>query len=166
MYELREYRPGRWAKVEPESGRVVGLASDAEADAWIRAHLLGGGQDQDNGGNGERAAEVLPLFAGVATDPAPSPSPPKPTGNGATYYLAWQDTGEAMRPVWDSKRRLVLFDGLEAARQAAGPLGVGATVGWGRVVEVCKLFGLRQPGNGDLTDKANEKGASQNKEGR
>jgi hypothetical protein len=40
MYKLREYRPGRWARVDPETGKVQGLATDAEADAWIRSNLL------------------------------------------------------------------------------------------------------------------------------
>ena len=147
LYELREYRRGRYARIDPEAGGNAGPA------------------DQVAG---------LPLFELVPTDQAvPSTARPKPKpGNGRPVAsspaavasdngqpraepwpavvgcVAWRDKGDAgMVPAADAGR-LALFDDLEDARRRAGALGVGAPSTWARVVEVCQRHGLELPGNG------------------
>lgn len=57
------------------------------------------------------------------------------------FYIAWKDNGADMIPV-SHRGKLVLFGSLEESRNGAGPLGVGVAVGWGRVLEICKQYGL------------------------
>jgi hypothetical protein len=141
LYVLREYRPGRWARVDAESGAVLGLATEQEADRWIRDNLL----DLDAGGNagpGDQAADLGPLF-----DLVPEPAPAAPTstarptnGNGKRAAVA-TDTPAA--PVVDARHGWYLENRARAALSRAradgkATIGVVPTPadGWGwRLVE-------------------------------
>jgi len=119
-FVLREYQPGRWARVDPRTGQVFGSAT--EADAWIRANLPHqvSRKAVSAGGNGNNGDEV--------------------------YFVAMRDSGEkaGMVPASDAGR-LALYPDLGAARANAGALGVAAPMRWPRVVELCRRHGLALP---------------------
>jgi len=63
------------------------------------------------------------------------------------YYVAFRDVGDRMVPA-SANGRLALYSDLDAARASSGALGVGACVGWARVLELCQQHGLQVPKNG------------------
>ena len=63
-------------------------------------------------------------------------------------FVAYRDTGASMSPAAQGGR-LATFPDLDAARDNAGALGVGAAVPWARVADLCKRHGLAMPTNGN-----------------
>jgi hypothetical protein len=59
-------------------------------------------------------------------------------------FIAYRATDGAMLPLAQAGR-LVTFPSLQAAKEAAGALGVGAPVTWARVTEICRWRGLELP---------------------
>ncbi len=59
-------------------------------------------------------------------------------------FVAYRDHGEDMVPA-SRDGRLLLYPDLEAARDAAGPLGVGSATPWPRIPAICRRHDLALP---------------------
>lgn len=145
---LLEYRPGRYAWAD-ERGEVVRLATTEEADAELgrlmgleTLPLFALDLDRDNGGNGDGQ----PASVTVANDAHQAETSPSGNRRGPVVFVAYQDRGE-MTPANDGGR-LMLYPDRDAARAAAGILGVAAAVPWARLPQLCKEHGLKMPSNG------------------
>jgi murein DD-endopeptidase MepM/ murein hydrolase activator NlpD len=97
-YQLIEYRPNRWIKVDPQTG-VIGPPTPQEVAAWQSAQQVQGAESVA----AEKADTPLAPGAGQPTAPEPvAPDPPSEASEGATRG-APQKPGPKPKPVEPTK---------------------------------------------------------------